>query len=64
MPFPPPVDIPDSVTESASPALAEGFFATEPPGKSSLRLAQLINSQQRTTGDRGLVMFNVYDFLI
>ena len=39
LPFPPPEDLlggfrlPDSGIESASPALAGGFFTTEPPGK-------------------------------
>ena len=35
-PFPPPGDLPDPGTEPASlasPALADGFFTTEPPGK-------------------------------
>ena len=30
-PFPPPGDLPNSGTESTSPALAGGFFTTEPP---------------------------------
>ena len=33
LPFPPPGDLPNSGTEPVSPALAGGFFATEPPGK-------------------------------
>ena len=36
LPFPPPVDLPNPGTECASPeapALAGGFFTTEPPGK-------------------------------
>ena len=36
LPFPPPEDLPDPAIEpysSASPALAGGFFTTEPPGK-------------------------------
>ena len=36
MPFPPPGDLPDSRIETpfpVSPALAGGFFTTEPPGK-------------------------------
>ena len=32
-PFPPPGDLPDPGTEPVSPALAGGFFTTEPPGK-------------------------------
>ena len=34
--FPPPEDLPESGTESVSPALADGFFSTVPSGKSSL----------------------------
>ena len=33
LPFPPPEDLPDSEIEPISPALAGGFFITEPPGK-------------------------------
>ena len=35
LPFPPPGDLPDPGVEPGSPALAGGFFTTEPPGKSS-----------------------------
>ena len=31
--FPPPGDLPDPGIKPASPALAGGFFTTEPPGK-------------------------------
>ena len=31
LPFPPPGDLPDPRTEHVSPALAGGFFITEPP---------------------------------
>ena len=31
--FPPPGDLPNSEIEPESPALAGGFFTTEPPGK-------------------------------
>jgi len=31
--FPPPGDLPKSGMETASPALAGGFFTTVPPGK-------------------------------
>ena len=34
LPFPSPGDLPDPGIELASPALAGGFFTTEPPGKS------------------------------
>ena len=33
LPFPSPGHLPDPGIESASPALAGGFFTTEPPGK-------------------------------
>ena len=33
LPFPPPGDLPNPRTEPVSPALADGFFTTEPPGK-------------------------------
>ena len=33
LPFPPPGDLPDPWIEFVSPALAGGFFTTEPPGK-------------------------------
>jgi len=32
LPFPPPEDLPEPGIESASPALAGGFFTTEPLG--------------------------------
>ena len=38
LPFPPPGDLPDpgiEPTSPVSPALAGGFFTTEPPGKPS-----------------------------
>ena len=35
LPFPSPGDLPDPGTEPESPALAGGFFTTEPPGKLS-----------------------------
>ena len=34
LPFPAPGDLPDPGTAPASPALAGGFFTTEPPGES------------------------------
>ena len=36
LPFPPPGDSPGSGVELTSPALAGGFFTTEPPGKLTL----------------------------
>ena len=35
LPFPPPRDLPDIVINATSPALVDGFFTSEPPGKSS-----------------------------
>ena len=35
LPFPTPGNLPDPGTEPASPALADGFFTTEPPGRPS-----------------------------
>ena len=37
MPFPTPGDLPDLGFEPTSPALAGGFFTTEPPGKPQLQ---------------------------
>ena len=36
LPFPSPGDLPDPGIEPTSPALASGFFTTEPPGKPTL----------------------------
>ena len=33
LPLPPPGNLPDPEIKSVSPALAGGFFTTEPPGK-------------------------------
>ena len=33
LPFPPPGDLPDPGIEPASPALAGGFFTSDPPGE-------------------------------
>ena len=33
LPFPSPEDLPNPEIESGSPALADGFFTTKPPGK-------------------------------
>ena len=35
LPFPSPGDLPDPGTAPSSPALAVGFFTTEPPGKAT-----------------------------
>ena len=37
LPFPSSGDLPDPGIEPASPALAGGFFTTEPPGKPDLK---------------------------
>ena len=42
MPFLIPGDLPDPGIECASPALAGGFFTTEPPGKPFVMLSDLI----------------------
>ena len=34
LPFPPPGNLPDPGIKPSSPALADGFFTAEPPGKS------------------------------
>ena len=38
LPFPSPWDLPDPGIELVSPALAGGFFTTEPPGKPTVLL--------------------------
>ena len=38
LPFPPARDLPDPGIEPESPALAGGFFTTEPPGKPNMRI--------------------------
>ena len=43
LPFPSPGDLPNLGTESGSPALAGGFFTTEPPGKPLFVAVQLLN---------------------
>ena len=42
-PFPPPGNLPDSGIKVASPALAGGFFTTEPPGKPNKLSVQLLS---------------------
>ena len=39
--FPPPGELSDPETEIMSPALAGGFFTTEPPGKPHLLLDEI-----------------------
>ena len=40
LPFPSPGDLPDPGIEPTFPALAGGFFTTEPPGKPKLILEE------------------------
>ena len=44
MPFPSPGDLPDPEIKPTSPALAGGFFTTEPPGKPLGFLGQVTNA--------------------
>ena len=53
LPFPPPGDLPDPGIEPVSPALADGCFTSEPPGKPSTRLV-LWHTYQRESKDRVL----------
>ena len=49
LPFPSLLDLPDPRIEPTSPALAGGFFTTEPPGKTSFYyfpVRQMILQQQ------------------
>ena len=38
LPFPSPGDLPNPGIEPVSPALAGGFFTTEPPGKPAMEI--------------------------
>ena len=40
LPFPPPEDLPNPGVKPASPALAGGFFTTEPPGKAGVIVSE------------------------
>ena len=42
LPFPPPENLPDPEIKPVSPALAGGFFTTEPPGKPTGKILLLI----------------------
>ena len=48
LPFPSPRDLPDPGIEPASPALAGGFFTTEPPGKPFYPSSHLIVNTYHT----------------
>ena len=41
LPFPSPGDLPDSGIKPVSPALAGGFFTTEPPGEPLINIAYI-----------------------
>ena len=43
LPFPSPGDLPDPGIEPASPALAGGFFTTEPPWKPLREMGRVLN---------------------
>ena len=42
LPFPSPGDLPDPGIKPKSPALAGGFFTTEPPGKPRIDVAAVV----------------------
>ena len=44
LPFPSPGDLADPGIESTSPALADRFFTTEPPGKPHNRLLKIMST--------------------
>ena len=46
-PFPSPGDLPASGMEPVSPALADGFFTTEPPGTTETDIPQQIHFSLR-----------------
>ena len=48
LPFLTPADLPNPGTELPSPALAGGFFTTEPPGKPVCTYAHLIKRQLKS----------------
>ena len=51
MPFPSPGDLPDPGIEPVSlvsPALAGGFFTTEPPGEPMLRFGDILKSKVKS----------------
>ena len=57
MPFPSPEDLPDPGTESVSPALAGGFFNTEPSGKPQQGITRSLMSEVLSRGNSGLEGF-------
>ena len=57
LPFPSPGDLPDPGIKPASPALAGGFFTTEPPRKTLVLLGVRLRSSLGT-----LVLFVLFYF--
>ena len=53
LPFPTPGDLPDLRIKPASPALAGGFFTTEPPGKPKVISAYYLQSLVNVTETEG-----------
>ena len=54
LPFPPPGDLPRPGIEPSSPALAAGFFTTEPPGKLDCSLLRSSERHRPKGSDNGL----------
>ena len=54
LPFPPPGDLPRPGIEPSSPALAAGFFTTEPPGKLDCSLLGSSERHRPKGSDNGL----------
>ena len=46
-PFPTPGDLPNPEIETASPASAGGFFATEPPGKPRYKAHCMVKKEKK-----------------
>ena len=55
LPFTSPGDLPDPRIELLTPAIAGGFFTTEPPEKPSLRVYCVLNTQERTVNKTNMV---------
>ena len=56
LPFPSPGDLPDPGIKPASPALAGGFFTTEPPGKPKYTITRkkpILRKKTVTKGNMG-----------
>ena len=52
LPFPSPGDLPDAGIGPVSPALADGFFTTEPPRKPPNQDTHAINCYPKTRNDQ------------